>query len=302
VCSALGDRSRYQSLELICQVDDESDLKPFIVSISVDISPPVANINEQTAVETSLPWKRETNRPPMSSSFTHSMPKDGEAKLSECPSWVDNLDCSNHVNGYEDNINDNEKYNDENNKDSVDSPLPFPWRTVPSEDPPMSSLPWRNQNGTDVEPVISPSASQVWSTRLVPSDLPSTDNSVSKHSEPIIMQHVMDFPYPRTNGSLSDMHQVPSQNLLFDHGSNDEEEEHEHYRRRPSFFRNRSIDRGRRPSIHLPLDSGDEADRLERIQSWLRSSHPENLATPPANILNVDVAGTINSDTMETML
>ncbi|XP_064639764.1 Na(+)/H(+) exchanger beta-like isoform X2 [Lineus longissimus] len=299
--------------------DNESDDMGIIFTarttdpqIEIYHPPPVTNINEQTAVETSLPWKRETNRPPMSSSFTHSMPKDGEAKLSECPSWVDNLDYSGNING---GFNDNDKFNEENNKDSVDSPLPFPWRTVPTEDPPVSSLPWRNENGTESEPVISPTASQVWSTRLATSDLPSTDNSVSKHSEPIIMQHVMDLPYLRTNGSLSDMHHVPSQNLLFDHGSNDGDEENEHFRRRPSFFRNRSIDRGRRPSIQLPLDTGDDADRLERIRTWLRSSHPDNLASPPADIFNtidmpphsdiaghVDIAGMVNTSDMETML
>ncbi|XP_013416033.1 sodium/hydrogen exchanger 3 isoform X2 [Lingula anatina] len=49
-----------------------------------------------TAVEKQLPWKRNSGRQPISSSLTHSLPDDDIPRMSECPSWVDNLDY-NHI-------------------------------------------------------------------------------------------------------------------------------------------------------------------------------------------------------------
>ena len=49
-------------------------------------------VTSPAAVELSLPWKRNTGRDPVSSSFTHSLPDDNLPQLGEAPSWVNNTD------------------------------------------------------------------------------------------------------------------------------------------------------------------------------------------------------------------
>ncbi len=50
-----------------------------------------------TAVEVSLPWKRQTGREARSSSYVHSLPDDADPSLGEAPSWVGNLDYTHSI-------------------------------------------------------------------------------------------------------------------------------------------------------------------------------------------------------------
>lgn len=45
----------------------------------------------ETLAETSLPWRRQTSLPPVSSSVCSSLPDDENPLMSEAPSWADNL-------------------------------------------------------------------------------------------------------------------------------------------------------------------------------------------------------------------
>lgn len=47
--------------------------------------------NVETLAETSLPWRRQTSLPPVSSSVCSSLPDDENPLMSEAPSWADNL-------------------------------------------------------------------------------------------------------------------------------------------------------------------------------------------------------------------
>ncbi|XP_055892057.1 sodium/hydrogen exchanger 2-like isoform X3 [Biomphalaria glabrata] len=49
------------------------------------------SIKEETLAESSLPWRRSTSLPPVSSSVSLSLPDDENPLMSEAPSWADNL-------------------------------------------------------------------------------------------------------------------------------------------------------------------------------------------------------------------
>ena len=169
-------------------------------------------------------------------------------------------------------------------KKAAKPPATLPWHAEPaSRDP---ALPWRSPSASnEPEPMISPSASQVWTGPPIP----ATENGCSHHSDPMSgHHHVTASIYDDLvdHHSLLPLAAQFDQKMALDMALDVHPEDgnllNKLHRRNPSFIRCKPhclIER--RPSVTLPLELNREEDCRTRIQNWLQSSHPDNLASPP---------------------
>ena len=181
----------------------------------VDDAPP--SQNTPTAAESSLPWKRNTGRDPISSTVINTLPDDFKPESSEVPSWADNLVDLSHIpialslqskggatpqtaateNGTTDTGGKGDGdgvFADET--DAGEKAPPLPWRTI-SED---ANEPMRSPSAShDIAEAQSAPMSSSHSHKLSESDLQEIESNHKHlqivHSQPI-MEHMDELVPP----------------------------------------------------------------------------------------------------------
>ncbi|XP_074647009.1 sodium/hydrogen exchanger 3-like isoform X2 [Tubulanus polymorphus] len=274
---------------------------------------------EPTAVEKSLPWKRDTGRPPMSTSFSHSLPNDEAPHLSEAPSWVANPQYT--VTPFSPIVP--RKISDDVNKNE-EVTLPFPWRTPDTENSNVSPH-WRTNDNindkTSFNLKISNTTDETDDSVLpppLPWRTPDTDESTlpppwkDSLSDPVRASprdedadsspartwapHVpfsdenslngnskhsdhINYPHVMDLPGQNTDETAPPQNVMFD--KNDFIGGFDRHKRRPSFMKNVVPELPRRASDFFPREMNEEIDPHDRIANWLKNSHADLMQSPP---------------------
>ena len=262
---------------------------------------------QPTAVEVSLPWKRNTGRPPISSSFTHSLPDDDAPQMSQPPSWVDNenyntvpeplphpaepLDkalCASCHYSSKSNASDSAMHSgcecSVSVSEQVEDFLPPPWKCNSQVmcdtdngnlcknsqcDPMCKAIKNNCQNITNsAKPDVDMGIPPLpWKSDAAPIRSPSASNDVDANNSSIRPQ------FSSHSLRLSEAESRHSEHL---------HKHHMHVIDLPSHHSCPVFD------LELPMD--DEQDTLDRVSAWLLTTeiHDNTLVAAPEPLINTD--------------